>query len=136
MSRSGVPAELRRAVWERAGGFCEYCRDQERFSPVRFHCEHIIAVQHDGPTTGENLALACPACNFRKGPNLTAIDPASGAVVALFQPRLDRWSEHFEFQGGRIFTKTPAARATARLLEFNSPERIAAREFERQISSR
>ena len=81
----------------------------------------------------ENLAVACPACNFRKGTNLTGIDEPSGNVVNLFHPRRDRWSDHFVLRGGKIEPLTASGRATAKLLDFNSPERVAAREFERSI---
>src|SRR5437016_3905081 len=40
---------------------------------VRFHVEHIVARQHGGSDTVENLALACPECNRHKGTNLTGI---------------------------------------------------------------
>jgi hypothetical protein len=98
---------------------------------VSFHCEHVIATQHGGETNLENLALACPACNFRKGTNLTGIDEATGKVVKLFHPRQDRWAEHFALRGGRIEPLTETGRATARLLDFNAAERVGARDFER-----
>lgn len=128
-----VPAALRREVWERAGARCEYCGASERFSPVGFHCEHITAIQHGGQTVAENLAVACPACNFRKGTNLSAIDEWSGNVAGVFHPRLDRWVDHFALRGGRIEPLTATGRATAKLLDFNSAERVAAREFERSV---
>ena len=130
MSRVRVPAALRREVSERANGCCEYCGANERFSAVGFHCEHIIPVQHGGEATIGNLALSCPACNFRKGTNLSAIDPLSGEVIAIFHPRRDSWSAHFSFHNGELLPLTPTGRATVRLLSINSPERIAAREFE------
>lgn len=132
MSRVRVPAALRREVFERAGGCCEYCGANERFSVVGFHCEHIVAVQHGGETKSENLALSCPACNFRKGTNLSAIDPLNGEVVPVFNPRRDSWPDHFAFQTGELLPLTPTGRATVKLLGINSPERIAAREFERK----
>lgn len=133
MSRPRVSPELRREIWERARGCCEYCQAEERFSPVSFHCEHIIAVQHGGESVAANLALSCPACNFRKGTNLTAIDPDTAAVIPLFNPRHDPWAGHFEHQYPRIAAKTATGRATIRLLDLNSPQRVASREFERQI---
>ena len=132
MSRVRVSAALGREVFERARGCCEYCGSNERFSAVGFHCEHIIAVQHGGETASENLALSCPACNFRKGTNLSAIDPLNGEVVPVFNPRRDSWLGHFAVQGGEIIPLTPTGRATVKLLGINSPERIAAREFERK----
>ncbi len=134
--RAKVPAALRREVWERAGARCEYCGAAESSSPVSFHCEHIVAVQHGGETVAENLAVACPACNFRKGTNLTGIDETSRDVVMVFHPRRDHWAEHFARHGGWIEPLTAAGRATSTLLDLNSPERVSAREFEWSMEER
>ena len=91
--RSELQAEVRR----RAGNRCEYCRLPQAAFRRPFHIEHIIAKQHGGQTDLENLALACWYCNLKKGPNLTGIDPESAAVVPLFHPRNDEWSDHFAF---------------------------------------
>jgi hypothetical protein len=61
-----------------------------------FHIEHIIARQHGGKTESDNLALACWQCNFKKGPNLSGIDPETAQVTPLFHPREDTWADHFE----------------------------------------
>jgi hypothetical protein len=47
----------------------------------------------------ENLALARYHCNASKVPNLSGLDPESGALVRLFHPRQDRWDEYFERNG-------------------------------------
>jgi hypothetical protein len=49
--------------------------------------DHIIARQHDGATTIDNLALACLHCNRHKGPNIAGRDVATGDLVRLFHPR-------------------------------------------------
>ncbi len=89
----------------------------------RLHIEHIIARQHGGVDDPENLALACYHCNARKGTNLTAIDPATAAVVALFHPRRDAWTVHFALNGNLIEGITPIGRATAALLKMNAADR-------------
>lgn len=79
---------LRERVRTRAGQRCEYCRLHQRYAPfVSFHIEHIVPRQHGGSDDPSNLALACHRCNLHKGPNLTGIDPESGQVVQLFNPR-------------------------------------------------
>jgi hypothetical protein len=82
-----VDKAVHKAVRARAGHRCEYCRFPETFAELPFHLDHIIALQHGGPTVPENLALACCYCNRYKGPNLSGIDPESGNVVSLFHPR-------------------------------------------------
>ena len=84
--------QLRQTVRERADHRCEYCclpQDAEPF--FVYHVEHIVARQHGGSDDNENLALACYHCNAHKGPNLSALDPESGALVRLFNPRLDKF---------------------------------------------
>jgi 5-methylcytosine-specific restriction endonuclease McrA len=82
-------------IRSRAGGRCEYCGIPEADSGLRFHIEHITARQHGGDDEDGNLGLACPDCNWRKGTNLTGIDPDSSQVTRLFHPRQDLWGDHF-----------------------------------------
>jgi hypothetical protein len=119
---------LRRTVRERAGGRCEYCHLPDWLPPLDpFHLEHIVARQHGGPTTLENLAWACHRCNRHKGTNLSAVDPDTQAVVALFHPRRDVWAEHFALDGIRLRGRTAAGRATVWLLQMNAERRLERR---------
>lgn len=118
-----VDATLRHLVRHRAGGRCEYCCLPQDAFDLTFHVEHIVARQHGGLDAPENLALACDRCNLNKGTNLTSIDEATGAAAALFHPRRDLWTEHFEFMGTEITGRTPTGRATVRLLQMNSARR-------------
>ena len=124
---SVVPDALRRAVQTRAQGRCEYCLVHEADFHFAHEPDHVVAVQHGGATEVENLALACFPCNRRKGPNLSSIDPATGQRAWLFNPRVDRWSDHFRIEGPRIVGITPAGRATVSLLQSNSGERLRVR---------
>jgi len=45
--------------------------------------DHIIARQHGGQTTADNLAFACIHCNRHKGPNIASIDPIYGDLKKL-----------------------------------------------------
>jgi hypothetical protein len=124
-----LDAVLRNFVRDRAENRCEYCRThQEQDSFFQFHCEHIIARQHGGPTVESNLAWACHHCNLHKGPNLTGIDPGGGgAVVLLFNPREQVWSEHFIANGPIVSGVTPTGRATVRVLDINAASRVQLR---------
>lgn len=62
-----------------------------------------------------------------QGPNLTSIDPGTRAVVALFNPRADAWSDHFEARDGNIVGLTPTGRVTVRLLNMNAARRVELR---------
>jgi 5-methylcytosine-specific restriction endonuclease McrA len=124
-----IASATRRYVRRRARGRCEDCRLPQSAAPYfTFHVEHIRARQHGGSDEAINLCLACPDCNAMKGPNLTGIDPATDSLVELFNPRADRWSEHFAWVGARIVGRTPQGRATARLLRLNDDERLRMRE--------
>jgi hypothetical protein len=122
-----MDAATAQLVRQRAGNRCEYCHLLQEFSTLRFHIEHVIARQHGGQDTADNLALACPECNYRKGTNLSGIDPDTGKPSQLFDPRTQRWDEHFLCEGANIAGKTIIGRTTAWLLEMNSGERLRLR---------
>ena len=91
-----MDAATRALVWRRARGRCEYCRIPQEAAPfVPFHVEHVVARQHQGDDSLDNLAIACDRCNVYKGPNLASIAEDSSAMVALFNPRKDAWDDHF-----------------------------------------
>jgi hypothetical protein len=118
--------DLRAAVRRRACLRCEYCLLSEANSPiVPFQVEHIVALQHGGPTTLANLALACHHCNLHKGPNLTGIDPRSTRkLVRLFHPRRMKWTRHFRWAGPILVGRTSIGRATIAVLQMNHEDRI------------
>lgn len=122
-----VRGTLRRAVIERAVGCCEYCGMPDDVLRLPHEPDHIIATQHGGLTVFENLAYTCFRCNRYKGPNLASVDPESGALTPLFNPRVDVWQEHFFWDSAKILAQTPVGRATSALLRFNEPERVQLR---------
>lgn len=125
MAKSRIPLALRSAVTERAQGRCEYCRMPQEAELVDYEVDHIIAEQHSGKTELGNLTYACFDCNRYKGPNLTSIDPQTGEVTPLFNPRVQQWDGHFELHpDGTIDPYTAEGRATSRLLHFNDPTRV------------
>ena len=114
-------------VRRRAGGFCEYCRLPESLSHLPFPLDHIIARQHGGQTTENNLALSCPECNLHKGPNITGIDPKTKALTRLFNPRVDNWKKHFRWDGAILVGRTAIGRTTEYVVAANTPTRVALR---------
>ena len=125
--------ETRLLVRTRAGNRCEYCLLPQDGCSLTHHIEHIVPRQHEGSDDVGNLALACHRCNLRKGPNLTGIDPITGELVRLSDPRRDRWSDHFHFQEPVIQGVTAVGRTTVRLLAMNDTRRIERRELLAQI---
>ena len=75
---------LESRVRQRAKNRCEYCKIPSYVSNFTFPLDHIIAQQHRGETTYENLALSCMHDNFHKGPNIAGLDPATGRLSRLF----------------------------------------------------
>ena len=120
--------ELRRQVRERAAERCEYCRLPDRIELTGpFHVEHIVARQHRGTDDLSNLAWACSRCNRHKGTNLSAVDPDSGKVVFLFNPRVEKWEGHFEIAVALILGTSAVGRATVHLLQMNADRRVELR---------
>jgi hypothetical protein len=113
-------AGLRQAVRRRARNCCEYCALPQASEPLPFHVEHVLARQHGGADSEENLALAGHHCNLHKGPNLAGLDPSTGTLTRLFNPRRDDWTSHFSKSGGEITGLTDVGRTTVQLLEMNS----------------
>ncbi len=118
---------LIRTVWDRASGRCEYCQLPASAYMYSFHVDHIVARQHGGASSLENLALACMHCNRRKGPNLAGMDPDTSEIAHLFHPRRDRWSDHFKWNGPDLIGKTKIGRATIHALAINDPSFRAVR---------
>lgn len=123
-----VSVALRRRVSARARSCCEYCRIRCADTVLGCEVDHAIALKHRGRTTARNLVLACFLCNRFKGPNVGGIDPQTGQFVRLFNPRSDRWAEHFSLRGGRISPRTSVGRVTVGVLVLNQPQRVAQRD--------
>lgn len=51
-------------VWLRDGGRCQYCA--RRVGQHAFTYDHVVPQSQGGPTTWENVVVACGPCNQRK----------------------------------------------------------------------
>ena len=120
----------------RARDACEYC-----LLPTsgQFHVDHVIppTVWQDyvagslpsvrptparrGPHHLDNFAWCCPFCNTAKGHQVSR--RSGRRLYRLFDPRHDRWPEHFAFVHGYLFIVGLAGigRATEEALRFNDP---------------
>ena len=120
---------LAEQVRRRAGGVCKYCRMPQAFYPtVPFPIDHIIALQHGGPTVLGNLALSCLHCNSHKGPNIAGIDQRTKKLTKLFHPRRHKWARHFRWEGADVIGRTAVGRVTVAVLALNHPDLVEVRQ--------
>jgi 5-methylcytosine-specific restriction endonuclease McrA len=89
--------------------------------------DHIISRKRGGMTAPENLAYACFRCNVWKGSDIGSLHPQTGELVPLFNPRRDRWDDHFALRGFTIEPLTAQGEVTARLPKLNLDRRVAER---------
>jgi len=129
-----MEASSRDIVRERAGNRCEYCGLDQKYSDLPYQVQFVVSQRQHGSDHPDNLALVCPRCLLRKGPNLTGIDPERGDPVPLFHPRWDQWANHFVLRGARIEGISPVGRATVAALGLNDTRRLALRAELQQIT--
>ncbi|MBI3363237.1 MAG: HNH endonuclease [Chloroflexi bacterium] len=122
-----VPAPMRELVAARANHRCEYCLLRDEDALGTHEADHIRPVKHHGETTADNLAYACLRCNRHKGTDIAGYDGETGRLTSLFNPRSDRWSDHFALDGGRLRPLTATGRVTVDILQLNHPERVEER---------
>lgn len=129
MSRARIPKALRARVAAQARYRCGYCLMQESVVGTPMELDHLIPESLGGTTEEGNLWLACSLCNDHKNDRIAALDPMTGDVVRLFDPRRQRWSDHFMWsdEGTRIMGQTPIGRATVIALHLNRPSLVQAR---------
>lgn len=130
MSDDYIPKALREKVAEQAKFRCGYCLTSETIVGTPMEIDHIIPQSLGGLTEEENLWLACSLCNDHKSDRIAALDPPTGNVVRLFNPRHQIWREHFVWAeaGDRIVGLTPEGRATGVALNLNRPSLVRARQ--------
>jgi 5-methylcytosine-specific restriction endonuclease McrA len=131
-----ISDSIKQAFRERAKYLCEYCHSQERLSANRFTFDHIIPRSLGGSDDINNLALACRRCNERRYNFIAGIDPETQSIVPIYNPRQQRWEEHFIWtENGAILQGiTAIGRATCIRLDLNDtryPENDSIRETRR-----
>ncbi len=129
MSKTAIPKALRARVAAQAQHRCGYCLTEEAIVGYEMDIDHLLPEALGGQTVEENLWLACNRCNEHKGDRVKAVDPQTGEVVPLFNPRTQAWSEHFAWTaaGDEIVGRTPIGRATVEALQLNRQVLVKAR---------
>ena len=129
MSRPYISKSLRKKIAAEAQHRCGYCHTPQSFTAMPMHVEHIIPVAAGGTSDESNLWLACPLCNGHKGVQTHGLDPVTGDLVPLFNPREQKWGEHFRWSddGIRILGITAVGRATVIAIQLNNDHLLRAR---------
>ncbi len=122
-----ISTELRQTIADRANNLCEYCLIAEVDTFYGCEVDHIISLKHRGYSDPDNLAYACAPCNRAKGSDIASIS-ASGELTRFYNPRTDRWNEHFRLEGASIQPLTIIGEVTVRILGFNDGARLHERD--------
>lgn len=112
--------KLKDKIRHQAKNRCGYCLLPQSLNPSLLEFEHLLATANGGTDNEENLWLACRLCNGYKGVQIEALDPKTKKKVSLFNPRLQIWNEHFEWEFEKIIGKTHCGRATITALKLNN----------------
>lgn len=131
MSRPYIADEIRVSVAVAAKDRCGYCLTQAHVIGEAMNLDHIIPVLLGGLSEESNLWLACSRCNRYKSAKVSATDPQSGAVVSLFDPRRQKWAEHFAWtsDGITVVGLTAIGRAKVEALQINNPRIVKSRKL-------
>jgi HNH endonuclease len=132
MGRVYISVEVDRRVRAAAGNRCGYCLSPQHLVMARLEIEHLVPRAKGGSHDEANLWLSCPICNRHKSDKISGVDPETGETLALFNPRTQVWTEHFQWSadGLRIVGKTPIGRATvAALCLSTDPDALEVRRY-------
>jgi len=130
MPNENISPKLKAVVIKKAKSLCEYCRSRSSHSPGPFVVDHIIPKIRGGKTSLGNLAFACSGCNGRKHAKVKGTDPMTGKSIRLFNPRRQRWQDHFAWSEDDtlIIGLTATGRVTVDALQLNREELVNLRE--------
>lgn len=132
MARERISADIDQKVRMSAQNRCGYCLSPQHLVMARLEIEHLRPLAQGGTNDESNLWLACPLCNGHKSDKIDAVDPESGVKVPLFNPRVDIWSKHFQWDNDGIHVpgKTAMGRATIVALYLNmDPDALLVRSY-------
>jgi hypothetical protein len=124
-----ISSKLRQKLEQATQNRCGYCQTQAIVIGMKLTVEHIIPKAVGGTSEEMNLWLSCRPCNEYKGDKTSAIDPQTGEEVPLFNPREQKWAEHFAWieNSSEIRGLTAIGRATVVALKLNHADVVRSR---------
>ncbi len=129
MPRPYISRELRRLVADRADYSCEYYLIHEQDTAFGCAIDHTISLKHGGTSTQENLVYACVVYNRYKESDVGSILLQTQDFIRFFNPRRDRWHEHFQLNNALLELTSSIGEVTARILGFNHDDRLEERQM-------
>lgn len=122
MSSTYIPEKIKERVRADFQNRCAYCLSLQRYVYGPFEIEHIIPLFLGGSNNEENLCLSCRLCNSYKSIKITGVDPITQQAVPLFNPRTQRWQDHFRWSRDGLFVmgQTATGRATVDAINLNN----------------
>lgn len=124
-----ISKPIRDWVFTRANYRCEYCLTPQEFSGSQMNLEHIVPIAQGGSSDTDNLCLSCAWCNSYKWAKTTGTDPETSSTFPLFNPRQQKWQDHFQWDESEtnIIGLTAVGRATIATLKMNNIYIVPAR---------
>lgn len=132
MARRHLSTYLDQRVRHAAKQRCGYCLSPQHLVMACLEVEHIIPLAKGGTDDETKLWLACPICNGHKADKISALDPETGVIVLLFNPRTQRWTDHFCWSndGLQVIGLTPTGRATVLAFQLSDdPDALVVRSY-------
>jgi len=126
---SDISEDTRQRVRKRADNRCEYCLSHQDYVLGRLQIDHVQPIAKGGSDTEDNLCLACELCNQHKWAKTHGIDPQTGQHTPLFNPRQQKWTEHFAWSpyGTEIIGLSASGRVTVVALNLNNELAVTVR---------
>ena len=126
---SKLSKDLDKEIRETSKNRCGYCLTPQSLTSHKLEIEHIYPISKGGTSEKVNLCLACRHCNLHKSAKIFGFDVVSAKKVKLFNPNLQKWTEHFGWNKEKIsiIGKTSCGRATIYALKMNDELQTNAR---------
>ena len=126
-----ISVAVQREVMRLSEGYCEYCLHPEAYATDFYHFDNILPLFEGGSNEVANIARSCGRCNILKNQKTVAFDPLTGQISELYNPRKDKWTNHFHWSDDDLLVhgRTEIGRTTVDLLQLNRQNAINLRQL-------